>query len=206
MRVATAGEELFGQRNKRDSLAHRLSSVRVQGTSPGRHHSSASVGLLQADARRTRKHILTPGPSLSSKCVIRGILSKRPAEIGLRAERFGRGKSIQRDISSLRTLQGIVPFIVDKGESRTAHTRRKREQRDFAGVKPLREVAGLNQTEIPAIGNRIGSRTRPRLKPGISELLPQIDLPLQSLRRERSHIQTVVVENCVDQLEFVAVK
>ena len=134
------------------------------------------------------------------------MLAKCPAEIGLRAERCGGCKSVQRKIRSLGAFKRIVPFIVDKGESRTAHTGWKREQRDFTGVKPLREMASLNQTEIPAISDGIGSSSRPRLHPGVSELLPQVDLSLQSLRGERCHIQTVVIEDRVDQLELVAVE
>ena len=206
MRVSAPGEELFRQRNDRDSLAHRFPGIWVQRTSPRGHNSSTSEGLLQADASRTGKHVLTPRLALSSKRIIGGMLAQGPAEIGFRAEGGGRGKSIQREISSLCALKGIVPFIVNKGESRTAHTGRKREQRDFTGVKPLREVAGLHVPKIPPISNGIRSRARARLKPGVSELLPQVDLPLQSLRRERSHIQTVVVENRVNQLELVAVE
>src|SRR5579864_5124581 len=118
------------------------------------------------------------GPTLPSKRIIVGVLAKCPAEIGLRAERCGGCKSVQREIRSLGAFQRIVPFIVDKGESRASHTGWKREQSDFTGAKPLCEVARFDQTEIPAISNGIGSRARPRLDPGVSELLPQVDLPL----------------------------
>ena len=88
----------------------------------------------------------------------------------------------------------------------TAHASREREKRNFTGSKSSREVSGLHQTKIPPIGNRIRSGTSPRLISGVSDLLPQVDFSLQALRSEGRDIQTVVVENGIDQLELVIVE
>src|SRR5271165_4965565 len=144
--------------------------------------------------------------ALATECVIRGMLRQRAAEIGFRSEVGGRGKSIQREVASFGAFQRIVPLVVDESETGAVHTGRKRENRNFTGRKPLGEVAGFLPAEIPAIGNRIGSGSGPWLDAGVPELLPQVDLAFQPLRSERRHIQTVVVENRVDQLELVVVQ
>src|SRR5207302_7449779 len=76
----------------------------------------------------------------------------------------------------------------------------------FPRRETFREVAGLHRSEIETVRNRVRSRARARLSTGVSNLLPQVDFSLQPLRRECSHVQTVVVKNRVGQLVLVAVE
>src|ERR1700686_1907874 len=98
MGVAATCEKLLGQRNERDSLAHRLPRMRVQRTGSGGHDSGTSERLLQANACRTAKYELMSRLTFASKCIVGGILTERPAEIGFRTKIAGSGKTIQREI------------------------------------------------------------------------------------------------------------
>src|SRR5579862_30220 len=67
-------------------------------------------------------------------------------------------------------------------------------------------MAGLDHSVVETVSNRIWSRTSTRFPARGSELLPYVDLSLQPLRRKGRHIQAVVIEDRVDQLELVAIE
>src|ERR1700730_15406845 len=132
------------------------------------------------------------------------MLSQGAAEIAFRSEVHGSGKAIQCKVVPLGALQWIVPLVMHKGEAWAAHSGWKGQQRNFAKI--IREVAGLHQAKIEPVRYRIWSRASPRLRAGVSQLLPQVDFSFESLRSERRHIQTVVVKSRIDQLELVVVE
>src|ERR1700722_63536 len=132
------------------------------------------------------------------------MLRQSAPEIAFRSEVSGRGKAIQRKVAPFGAFQRIVPPVVNKSEAGAAYSGGKGQQRNFAEI--IREMTGLHQAKIIAVGYRVRARPGPRLGAGFSKLLPQVDLSLKSLRRERSHIQTVVVKSCVDQLELIVVE
>src|SRR4029077_6258123 len=137
---------------------------------------------------------------------IGGKLTKGAAKVGLGGKIFGRSKTVQREVAALGAFQGIVALVADVSETRTANTGGKREDCEFAGRKVFCEVVGLHQAEIDAISNRTRSLPGAGLTPGVSDLLPKVDLPLQALGSECGHIEAVVVESGIDQLEFFVVE
>src|SRR5580704_8562593 len=204
VRVAPTRKKLFLQWD--GGNAHAGLFPRYAGWARSRRENlGPSEGLFEAHAGRTRKHKLMPRLSLA-KHVIAGILAESASEIGFRAKISGSGEAIEREVVSLCALEGIVPLVVNKGETRASDTGGKRQNRNLIGREPLGEVAGLHPTKIPAIGKRIRPRASPRPDTGVSELLPQVDLAFEPLGCKRCHVQAVVVENRVNQFEFVVVE
>src|SRR5580658_10363098 len=150
MRVAPAGKELFGQRDGGDVGTGGLAGG-IERAGAGRQNLGPPERLLHANTRRPGKYELMSRFAFSSKSVIRGMLPEHAAKVGFRSEIAGRDESIQHEIASFRAFQRIVPLVVDERETRTAHAGGKRENRNFAGRKTLREVAGFHQAKIPAI-------------------------------------------------------
>src|ERR1035441_9696141 len=132
MGVSAARKELLGQRDGCEVGTGRLPR-RIQRTRTGRQNPGFVNRLLHADGRRTGEHVLMTGLALASKGVIGGILRQRAAEIGFSSKVLGRSKTIEREITPLRAFEGIVTFVTDVGEPRTAYACRQGEDRDFAG-------------------------------------------------------------------------
>src|SRR5271154_3127038 len=101
MRVATAGKELFGQRDGRDVGTGGFAGG-IQRAGAGWQNPRTSKGLLHANAGRPGEDELVPRLALASKGVIGGILRQDASEVGLGAEVGGRNKTIQREVASLR--------------------------------------------------------------------------------------------------------
>src|SRR5579871_896954 len=179
--------------------------MRIGRAGPGWPHPGSTERLLHPNTGGTGKYPLMPRLSLSQN-LVRRILRQDAAEIRLRAEVAGRRKGVQSEVIPLRAFQRIVPLVMDKRETRAAHAGRQRQQRKFTGSELRRKMACLDSPEVETIGNRIWARASAGLGPGAANLLPQVDLALQSLRRECGDIVAIVVEDRVDELPLVAVE
>ena len=206
MRVAPAREELFRQRDQRKSLAERLIGLWVGSTRAWRTYPGAIERLLDADRRGSRENKLSVYFAFASKGLISRVLRQQSAEIRFRAQKPDRVEAIQGEVVSFRAFQRIVALVANEGKARAPHTRGQRKNRNFARREVRVEIASFDSSEIEPIGDRTRPRSRAWFRTGTADLLPQINLPFQSLRREGSHIQAVVVEDRVDQLELVTIE
>src|SRR5947209_1924519 len=130
MRVPSPGEELFRQWDERKAFAKRLVRVRICGAGTRRTHPRCSKRLLKTNAGRAREYKLPSRPPLSSKRLVRGVLSQQAPVVGLRSQEPSRRKAVQREIVPLRALQRIVSFVSNVGEPGTAYPGGKRQDRD----------------------------------------------------------------------------
>src|SRR5258706_7890953 len=149
--------------------------------------------LLQPKGSGASEHKLMMGPP---KGVLGGILPEEAAVVSLGTEVTGCGESIQGEVLAFCTFQGTVALIPDESKTRTADASGQGKQTEFGGGEVGCEVAGLYAAEVEAVGDGTGVV-------GLlcSDLLPQIDLALQSLRGEGGDVETVVVKNRVEKLQ-----
>ena len=135
------------------------------------------------------------------KGVIGGILSESASEISLRTKVTGCGKAIEGEVLALGAFERIVPFVADEGEARTADARGQRKQTKFGRRKVRSQVAGFHVAVIEAVGDGCGV-----IRLLLADLLAEIDFTFLPLRGESGNIQTVVVEDGVEDLEAVVVE
>src|SRR5258708_24799297 len=151
MRVATAGEKLFRQRNQRNPGTDRFVRVGISRTRPRRKNPCTSEWLLQSDAGGPGKDILSCRFAFAAERLIGRVLRQQAPEIRFRPKVAGGYKTVQSEIVSLGTFQRIVPLITNVGKSRSTHASRQRQQRELAGVKIVGKIAGPHPAEIEAV-------------------------------------------------------
>src|SRR5277367_3334727 len=108
MRVAAAGEELFGQWDQRDPGAERLIRIDIDGTGSRRPDHRAAKNLLHANAGGTGEYELMSRSTFSAKGVVTRVLSQQTSIVRLRREVAGCGEAVEREVVPFRAFQRVV--------------------------------------------------------------------------------------------------
>src|SRR5208283_2319706 len=175
MRVAAPGEENLGQGDDRNILVARCGEL-GNDAGPRGQDASPLINLFETERGGAGKDKLMFG---GAEGVVGGILGQSATVIGLGTEVLGCRETVQGEVLTFGTFEGVVAPVADKGQARTADTRGERKQTELRRRKVGGEAAGFHSAEIEAIDNGRGV-----IGAEATDLLPQIDFSFQPLRRK----------------------